>query len=404
MGANQFCLRWNNHQNNMLTVFDDLLSSELFVDVTIACEGTKIKAHKVVLSACSSFFQELFKENPCKHPIVILKDIRYVDLKAIIKFMYKGEVNISQEQLPPLLKAAETLRVKGLVEITQDQQQQVLGDNCNASSLNQEVRPPDRPPGAESYIMTPQLIPMIFQTAQPALKKQPGKVYERRICPVTTNAIITTPSEPIQNIAIGLKTPNQANKDANLPSIPISKSTEPLPLTRIPETQIKTDSAHSPNSTNEDNTTDNEYNMDSSYPVFPDSDMNNTQQSYKVNDVNDGMTVQPRDDDLIMALADAADQTNGASTSAQGDHHQGSGERLRTRTFKTKQWKDRDLVKALNLVKNEKWDIRSSAETFNIPYHTLYYHLRMSSNFKKNKEKLLHTKFPEQVNDEKIIE
>lgn len=77
---------------------------------------------------------------------------------------------------------------------------------------------------------------------------------------------------------MGLKTPNQSIKDANLPSSPISKSTEPLPLTRIPDAHIKTDPGQSPNSANEDNATDNEYNMDSSYPVFPDSDMNNTQQ------------------------------------------------------------------------------------------------------------------------------
>lgn len=83
------------------------------------------------------------------------------------------------------------------------------------------------------------------------------------------------------------------------------------------------------------------------------------------------------------------------------DQRGGSGERVRTRTFKTKQWNDKDLVKALKLVKHDKWDIRSSAESFNIPYHTLYYHLRMSSNFKKNKDKL--GKFSDQVL-EKMVE
>lgn len=96
MGSQQFCLRWNNHQTNMLSVFDKLLSKEAFVDVTIACEGSSIKAHKMVLSACSPFFEDLFCDNPCKHPIVILRDMRHSDLKAIIQFMYKGEINVSQ--------------------------------------------------------------------------------------------------------------------------------------------------------------------------------------------------------------------------------------------------------------------------------------------------------------------
>lgn len=104
----------------MLSVFDRLLSSKSLVDVTIGCEGKQVKAHKVVLSACSPFFESLFTENPCKHPIVILKDIRYADLKALVEFMYKGEVNVVQEQLPTLLKTAEALKIKGLAEVTGD--------------------------------------------------------------------------------------------------------------------------------------------------------------------------------------------------------------------------------------------------------------------------------------------
>jgi len=102
----------------MLVVFDQLLQSESFVDVTLACEGLSLKAHKMVLSACSPYFQSLFMDNPCQHPIVILKDMHYNELKAIVDFMYKGEVNVSQDQLPALLKTAETLKVKGLAEVT----------------------------------------------------------------------------------------------------------------------------------------------------------------------------------------------------------------------------------------------------------------------------------------------
>ncbi|XP_040354712.1 protein bric-a-brac 2 isoform X1 [Ixodes scapularis] len=120
MGSQQFCLKWNNHQSNMLVVFEQLLSNEALVDVTLACEGHSLKAHRMVLSACSPFFQALFVENPCKHPIVIMKDMRYMDLKAIVEFMYKGEVNVSQDQLSALLKTAEALKVKGLAEVTGD--------------------------------------------------------------------------------------------------------------------------------------------------------------------------------------------------------------------------------------------------------------------------------------------
>jgi len=57
----QFCLRWNNFQANITSQFEALRDEEDFVDVTLACDGQRLKAHKVVLSACSPYFKELFK-------------------------------------------------------------------------------------------------------------------------------------------------------------------------------------------------------------------------------------------------------------------------------------------------------------------------------------------------------
>ncbi|XP_064474495.1 longitudinals lacking protein, isoforms H/M/V-like isoform X2 [Ornithodoros turicata] len=120
MGSQQFCLKWKSHYNNLLSALDQLLFSESFTDVTLACEGLTLKAHKAVLSACSPFFQGLFVENKCQHPIVILKDFKYAELRAIVDFMYHGEVNVSREHLSSLLKAAEALQVKGLTDLTGD--------------------------------------------------------------------------------------------------------------------------------------------------------------------------------------------------------------------------------------------------------------------------------------------
>ncbi|CAL7947270.1 unnamed protein product [Xylocopa violacea] len=117
MSMQQFCLRWNNHQPNFISVFSNLLNNETLVDVTLAAEGRHLQAHKVVLSACSTYFQSLFTVNPCQHPIVILKDVKFSDLKIMVDFMYYGEVNISQDQLPSIIKTAESLKIKGLAEM-----------------------------------------------------------------------------------------------------------------------------------------------------------------------------------------------------------------------------------------------------------------------------------------------
>ena len=133
----QFCLRWNNYQSNLTNVFDQLLQSESFVDVTLACEGHSVKAHKMVLSACSPYFQTLFFENPCQHPIVILKDIKWPELKAVVEFMYKGEINVSQEQIGPLLKVAESLKIRGLADVNGEQD---LGKGLEDVSLSRKKR------------------------------------------------------------------------------------------------------------------------------------------------------------------------------------------------------------------------------------------------------------------------
>lgn len=113
----QYCLRWNNHQTNLTNVFVQLFQSEEFTDTTLFCEGgPPVKCHKMVLAACSSYFQSVFAEVPGKHSAVVLKDVGHAEMKAILDYMYKGEVNIAHDQLAALLKVAQMLKVKGLVQ------------------------------------------------------------------------------------------------------------------------------------------------------------------------------------------------------------------------------------------------------------------------------------------------
>lgn len=74
----------------------------------------------MVLSACSPYFQALFVNHPEKHPIVILKDVPYADMKSLLDFMYRGEVSVDQERLSAFLRVAESLRIKGLTEVNDD--------------------------------------------------------------------------------------------------------------------------------------------------------------------------------------------------------------------------------------------------------------------------------------------
>ncbi|XP_074038279.1 uncharacterized protein isoform X2 [Leptinotarsa decemlineata] len=114
MTTEQFSLRWNNFHSNLTSGFHELLEAAELVDVTLAVDGHFLQAHKIVLSICSPYFKHMFKVNPCKHPIVILKDVGHENMKDILEFMYRGEVSVLRENLTQFLRTAELLQVKGL--------------------------------------------------------------------------------------------------------------------------------------------------------------------------------------------------------------------------------------------------------------------------------------------------
>ncbi|XP_043210911.1 broad-complex core protein isoforms 1/2/3/4/5-like [Amphibalanus amphitrite] len=93
MDSQKFCLKWDGFQSSVTSVFDHLRRDGELVDITLCCEGQRVKAHRMMLSACSPYFRDLLKNNSCQQMVIFLKDTSAQDLSAIIEFMYKGSVN-----------------------------------------------------------------------------------------------------------------------------------------------------------------------------------------------------------------------------------------------------------------------------------------------------------------------
>ncbi|CAL8108127.1 unnamed protein product [Orchesella dallaii] len=123
-----FKFSWSTQQSHILEGLKSLAigesssSNAFLTDVTLACEGEYIEAHRLVLSLCSSFFKDLFYQNERisdkAHGIVILSHVSVTDLRYILQFMYQGSVHIPKEHVDGFLQAGTLLKVEGLMSAT----------------------------------------------------------------------------------------------------------------------------------------------------------------------------------------------------------------------------------------------------------------------------------------------
>ncbi|XP_018573609.1 protein tramtrack, beta isoform isoform X28 [Anoplophora glabripennis] len=210
MASEQFSLCWDNFHKNMSSGMNSLLENEDLVDVTLAVEGKCLKAHKMVLSVCSPYFKELFKSNPCQHPIVFMKDVSYVALSDLLQFMYQGEVQVSQENLTTFIKTAEALQIKGLT-----------GDG-NGSADTDPIETPQEKPVHQIEEYKP----------MPRPKKQQPATVTTQSTPVKRPrlSVSSTDSQPL---------PPAVAKSEPVASVPSGGSSEPVQFKMEPYDQTQ---------------------------------------------------------------------------------------------------------------------------------------------------------------------
>ncbi|XP_013200954.1 zinc finger and BTB domain-containing protein 44 [Amyelois transitella] len=132
-----FHLKWNNHLQNLSQLFTTIYSSSALADVTLSCRDGTLKAHKLVLSACSPYFEQIFRDNPCQHPVVILKGIPFSEINLLVEFMYKGSVDVQELDLQSLMHTASELEIRGLAYEARDNAAQMLNVNLEYPTYSQ---------------------------------------------------------------------------------------------------------------------------------------------------------------------------------------------------------------------------------------------------------------------------
>ncbi|XP_023940697.1 broad-complex core protein isoforms 1/2/3/4/5 isoform X2 [Bicyclus anynana] len=224
--ADQFCLRWNNFQTNIVSALDSLKCSEDLVDVTLTCEGRNIKAHKVILSACSPYFRNVFKENPCQHPVIILKDVSADDILSLLSYMYQGEVFIEESKLSSFLHTAALLQVKGLTGVTQ--QLTISSKQTNLGLAHKEAKIPALKKRRSSTSDKPNDVPVIDNTKKSKVLET-SEIYNKNngASSVKLDNLLYVPENHVEkrienksehtNTANGKNPTNQINTQEDIP-------------------------------------------------------------------------------------------------------------------------------------------------------------------------------------------
>lgn len=123
--------KWNNISLMTQQKFYQNMQEGKFSDCTISCEGKFITAHQIILSAGSKYFDQMSTMS-AKHQMIVLQDVAYDDLVAIVKFVYtvsllasiitfsnfliilKGEANILSKNYERFMRTAKNLQIEGL--------------------------------------------------------------------------------------------------------------------------------------------------------------------------------------------------------------------------------------------------------------------------------------------------
>ncbi|RVE49043.1 hypothetical protein evm_006289 [Chilo suppressalis] len=151
-------------------MFAQLLEKERFCDVTLYCSpsfatqvpdkdtvepqnirGVSLRAHRVVLAACSELLGALLGAHEAQgEPVLVIDGAEPRHLRALLHYMYTGEMNVHHSQLASLLKTAEDLRIKGLTDIRWNNKDEPPDCDpevgCFTAVASQVKKPEQKPP------------------------------------------------------------------------------------------------------------------------------------------------------------------------------------------------------------------------------------------------------------------
>ena len=109
-------LNWHTYSDHLREMLHEMMKSDYLTDITLVTDDrVHLKAHKIVLSACSVVFKSIINEIP-ENSVIYLRGIQYQEMKSILEFMYLGLATFDRNRIDEFMKVAKNLEIKVISE------------------------------------------------------------------------------------------------------------------------------------------------------------------------------------------------------------------------------------------------------------------------------------------------
>ena len=117
MNQEKYNLNWHTYSDHLRDMLHEMMKSNELTDVTLVCDDKiQFKAHKIVLSACSSVFKSIINDLSHNTSVIYLRGIQHQEIESILQFMYLGVATINPDRMNEFLNVAKCLEVKEIKE------------------------------------------------------------------------------------------------------------------------------------------------------------------------------------------------------------------------------------------------------------------------------------------------
>ena len=144
MGQEKCNLNWKTYSDHLREMLHEMMKSNYLTDVTLVCDDKRqYKAHKVVLSACSSVFQSIIVGLPLNNSVIYLRGIQHQEMESILEFMYLGEATFHEERTGEFLNVAKILEIKEISKEIENEEQENITDAKQVMNDNESIAESD---------------------------------------------------------------------------------------------------------------------------------------------------------------------------------------------------------------------------------------------------------------------